>query len=195
VFSIKNILKKTKHFIIYRVLHIDDTPHRIALGIGLGFFVAWTPTIGFQMALVLLLATAFKANRLVGLPIVWISNPFTIAPIFFPNYWIGRKLLSLFGQRPELTYTQLKDLFSTLRGPGYIVHHFWEPETWRNIWQIILEFLNISLDLWVGSLLVGAFLGIIFYIISYKLIVWYRTHHPRGRRFMLKLQRKKQTLE
>ena len=48
-------LWQTERFIKYRVLHVDDTPHRIALGVALGFFVTWTPTIGVQIVLILLL--------------------------------------------------------------------------------------------------------------------------------------------
>ena len=192
MFSIKNIIRKIERFVIYRILHVDDTPHRIALGIALGFFVAWTPTLGFQMILVLLLATTFKANRAVGIPIVWISNPLTIAPIYFPNYWLGHKLLSIFGDRPKLSYEQLAEMFSELHGLGYILNHFFEAQTWKNIGDVFLKFLNIGLDLWVGSVLIGIVLGLLTYFLSYKWIVWYRTVHPRGRGFMLKLQRRKQ---
>ena len=78
-----NLIKK---FVIHKILHIDDTPHRLALGVALGVFIGWTPTIGFQSALVILMALIFKANKVVGLPFVWISNPFTLIPIYWPNY-------------------------------------------------------------------------------------------------------------
>ena len=51
---IRKIIRQIEHFIVYRILHADDTPHRLALGIALGVFVAWTPTVGLQMVLVLL---------------------------------------------------------------------------------------------------------------------------------------------
>ena len=53
------IANRLKTFFIYRVLHVDDTPHRIALGVAAGIFIAWTPTIGFQMLLTILLAIAW----------------------------------------------------------------------------------------------------------------------------------------
>ena len=79
------VWQRLKDFIVHKVLRLDDTPHRIALGVAIGFFVTWTPTIGIQMILVVALATLLKANKLVGVPFVWISNPFTIVPIYGPN--------------------------------------------------------------------------------------------------------------
>jgi hypothetical protein len=39
-----------------KFLMLDDTPHRIALGIAIGVFVAWTPTVGVQMLAVIPIA-------------------------------------------------------------------------------------------------------------------------------------------
>ena len=75
--------RRAQRFVKYRILHVDDTPHRIALGVAIGMFVAWTPTIGFQMGLTVLLCALFRANKLVGVPLVWISNPLTIIPVYF----------------------------------------------------------------------------------------------------------------
>jgi len=87
------IAKRIEKFFIYRVLHVDDTPHRIALGVAVGIFVTWTPTIGFQMILTVLLSWLLGANKLVGVPFVWISNPVTLPPIYGPNCYVGSLIL------------------------------------------------------------------------------------------------------
>ena len=87
------IYRKVRDFFIYRVLHVDDTPHRIALSVAIGIFVTWTPTIGLQMIITVLLCWLFRANKVVGVPFVWISNPLTIVPIYYPNYVVGCWLL------------------------------------------------------------------------------------------------------
>jgi len=181
MFSIRTILRRSERFVIYRILHADDTPHRLAMGIAVGFFIAWTPTIGFQMALVVLLASLLKVNRLVGVPIVWISNPFTLVPIYYPNYRIGRFLLSLFGTRPELTMEQMKKLLAGLTDRNLLAEHLADPDRWRNLWKLCVELLNLSIDLWVGSIVVGLIVGILSYILSYRFIVWYRANHPLHR--------------
>ena len=76
------IWRKSRRFIVHRVLHADDTPHRIALGVAAGLFIGLTPTVGFQMVLAVALAAALRANKVVCIPMVWITNPFTIIPIY-----------------------------------------------------------------------------------------------------------------
>lgn len=82
-------LAKAKDFIVHRVLHADDPPDRIALGIAVGLFVAFLPIIGVKTGLALLLAWLLRANKAVSVPLVWLSNPITIVPMSYPGYWLG----------------------------------------------------------------------------------------------------------
>ena len=181
-------LRKTfwqvERFVVYRVLHADDTPHRLALGIALGFFIAWTPTIGLQMILVVLAASLCRANRVVGLPIVWISNPLTAVPIYFVNYTVGGMFVGLFGERQIRTYEQIKNVVGDLTRPG---RHVFDAEFWHGIYNALL---GLSVELWVGSIIVGLLLGVISYVVSYRGIVWYRTHSPLFHRRRRLLRRK-----
>jgi len=183
--NFRKILNKIKHFILYSVLHVDDTPHSIALGIALGIFVAWTPTLGFQMLLVLLLTAIFHANGRVALPFVWISNPFTFFIIYFPNFWLGHHLLSLFIDRSNANFDRALE---SLHKPLQAVNKFFQGTTPQQLTNFLLE---NSLDLWIGSIIMGLFLGSISYILSFKAIVWYRTHHPRGKRLVLEMSHQK----
>lgn len=183
---IKKIAGRIERFVVYRILHVDDTPHRLALGIALGVFLAWTPTIGLQMILVVLLAAALRANARVAVPVVWISNPLTLVPIYLPNYWLGHNLLRLFTDRPEPDYASLKELLARAAHPGEMFSHF--SDYWEQIFRLLL---SISFDLWLGSIIIGLVLGGITYIVCYRFIVWYRTHTPRGRRFSLQMLRRK----
>jgi uncharacterized protein (DUF2062 family) len=47
-----------------------------------GGFVAFTPTIGFQTTVALILATLLKANRPAAVVLVWINNLLTIVTCF-----------------------------------------------------------------------------------------------------------------
>ncbi len=187
--SILKILVSIRRFLIYRVLHVDDTPHRLSLGIALGLFVAWTPTIGLQMMLVILLASLLGANRRVGVPVVWVSNPLTLAPVYYPSYLLGRFLIGRFVDRPALEYNQINEMLGNLRSFSYIVSHLFEPEFWRETMSLLVK---LGVELWVGSLIIAFIVGGIGYIVSYRIIVWYRTSHPRGRRFMARLKLRKQ---
>ena len=169
-----------KQFVLQKILHADDTPHRLAMGVGLGIFVAWTPTIGFQMIIVLLLASLFKANKAVGVPLVWISNPFTLIPIYYPNYLLGRWLMSVFIKRPYLDKEQFAHVLGQLQGLADSLKHLHKTQFLHNLTELFTTFLKVSLDLWVGSIIIGLVLGIVSYIGTYRLIVWYRIKHGRS---------------
>jgi hypothetical protein len=123
----------------HHVLHIDDPPHRLALGAAIGMFVAFTPTVGFQMILVVFLAWLLGANKAIGVPLVWISNPLTIPPLFYLGYTLGRYLLG---------WDQLgQEWWATLSDPP---GGWWEM-TWF-YWDRTVE---IAWPLWLGCILVG----------------------------------------
>ncbi|MCE5278024.1 MAG: DUF2062 domain-containing protein [Planctomycetaceae bacterium] len=161
------IVDKVKNFVVHKILRLDDTPHRIALGVAIGIFVTWTPTIGAQMVLVVALCTLFRANKVVGVPLVWLSNPFTLVPVYGPNYWAGVQVMKLFGR--EYTWQAFWNAFKTAlqSTPTWYekVQHWWgalDP---------------ILVPLWVGSVLVGAVLGIIAYVATYYGVIGYRALH------------------
>jgi len=151
------IARKIKNFFIYRVLHVDDTPHRIALGVGIGMFITWTPTIGLQMILVVALSWLLGANKLVGVPFVWISNPFTLVPIYYPNYLIGRVILSSNCPDP--------DFIKAASAGGSVLNRMkvWWAETY-----------NVLAPLWLGSMIVALVIGILSYGLIYYAVIKYR---------------------
>lgn len=183
--SPRKIAINVQRFVVYRLLHADDTPHRLALGVALGIFIAWTPTIGLQMILVLLFAPLLRANGRVGLPLVWISNPLTFPIIYYPNYALGRYLVGIFRDGAVLTFDEIVHMLGSLQSSA---SHFYEAAFWRELAQVLLK---LGMELWVGSTIMALFLGVISYIVSYKLIVWYRLHTPLGRRHAAKLERSK----
>jgi len=71
------------------LLSIDDTPHRIALAFAIGVFLAFTPLLGLQTILALLLAFLLGLNRPAVLVGVFVSNPWTLVPIYTFAAWIG----------------------------------------------------------------------------------------------------------
>lgn len=157
------IARRLKNWFIYRVLHVDDTPHRIALGVAIGIFITWTPSIPFQMILVVALSTLFGANKFVGVPFVWISNPLTLVPVYGPNYLVGCWLLGSKGEG-------FSALIDATKLSGNIIEV--TKAFWGAIWQIFWE-------LWLGSLVVAAILGIVTYVVMRRVIVAYRRYRHR----------------
>ncbi len=151
-------LRTARTFTYRRVLHADDPPHKLALGGAIGMFVALTPTVGFQMAENVFLAWLLRANKAIGVPIVWITNPATMVPIYYFCYVIGRTIL----------------------GVKAVHHHWWQqfshpPAGWWDgvafYWTRLME---IAVPLWVGCVAVGLVLACLTYYLLYYSICVYR---------------------
>jgi hypothetical protein len=63
-----------------------------SMAVALGVFCAFIP-VPFQMLIAAVLAIWLRANILVAVPMVWISNPVTMGPMFYFCYLIGVELL------------------------------------------------------------------------------------------------------
>jgi uncharacterized protein (DUF2062 family) len=118
----------------------------IAGGAAIGMFVGFMPVLG-QMLIAAALAIFFRVNLPLATMTVWISNPLTIAPIYFFSYKLGAWVLDI----PL------------------------EPHAFTMTWQWFThEFLVIWQPVLVGSLISGviaALLAILFVRLFWRLIV------------------------
>lgn len=140
------------------MLHADDPPHRIALGVAIGVFFTFTPFIGVQMALVVGAAWLLRANKVVGLPLVWVSNPATFVPIFYPCYLIGRTILGWDGVGKEWW----GELASPPPGFAAATQFYWDRT------------MEIFSPLMLGCLIVGVPLSIFSYLATRIAVERYR---------------------
>lgn len=152
---LKRQAARLKTFVVDKILGVHDSPHRIALGVAIGIFVAWTPTIGFQMALALALSTLFRANKVVGVPLVWISNPATLW-IYIPNYILGCRLLGVTPTTDRLLAALVK---------AFGINESGLKERFLTVVQTLWDVLA---PLMLGSVIIGAALGALCYAATYK---------------------------
>lgn len=68
-------------------LNVDE--YALARGIAVGMFVGLTPTVGIQTILMMLGSMTFRANFLAAFAVSWVSNPLTMAPLYFGFNRIG----------------------------------------------------------------------------------------------------------
>lgn len=66
----------------------------VAWGVSVGLFVAFIP-VPFQMPLAAALAILIGCNLPISVVVVWVSNPVTMAPMFFAAYKLGAWILSV----------------------------------------------------------------------------------------------------
>ncbi|MCK5720720.1 MAG: DUF2062 domain-containing protein [Thiomargarita sp.] len=66
----------------------------LAGGTAVGLFIAFIP-FPMQMLLAATAAILFKVNLPLSVSLVWVTNPFTIPPVFYFNYKLGTMLLTI----------------------------------------------------------------------------------------------------
>lgn len=151
--------RQFRRFLVLRVLHADDPPRRLALGAAAGLCVAFTPTVGVQMVAAAALAWVMRGNKAVAVAMVWITNPLTIVPIYYPCYWLGAHLT------------------------GYeMVHISWweelvDPPTagwWDTVAYMWGHFMEVAVPLWVGCVFVALILATVGYFVTYHVVCAYR---------------------
>lgn len=165
------------HFIKYRILHVNDSPNRIAMGVAIGLFVGWTPLIGLHTLIVLPLAVIMRANKPVALVCVWVTNIFTAMPIYYFNCLIGRFLFGTKGGEQELIRREIHGLLKNILSFSDIGAFLYRADFWDKFWKLIV---NIRAELWLGSLTVGTIVSVIAYFTFYYLITWYQKTHPHS---------------
>jgi uncharacterized protein (DUF2062 family) len=77
------------------VISTNDSPKKIAFSFAMGIFIGLSPLIGFHTALGIGAALLFRTNRFVTIVAVYISNPWTVVPIYTFSTWLGAKLLGI----------------------------------------------------------------------------------------------------
>lgn len=153
------IYRKFRKFLIHNVLHADDTPHRIAVGIAVGVFVGLTPTVGFQMVIAVAVAAALRANKVVCIPMVWITNPVTLVPIYAACFRIGSALTGLGAATASHEATaQLTSLEAAGGMDRWVELGFWK--------ELLQTITRVGAELWVGCLFVGSIAAVIAYFAS-----------------------------
>lgn len=85
--------------------------HCVAKAFGIGLFCAFMP-MPFQMAMACAAAIILSANLPLSVALVWVSNPITIAPIFYGSYKVGSWLLA--SPKWQIQEYTLNALYSSL---------------------------------------------------------------------------------
>jgi uncharacterized protein (DUF2062 family) len=159
--SAKNSTGKKKKGIIHRILTADSSPHRAALGVAIGLFIAMTPTIGLQMILAGGLAAALRANKALSVSFVWITNALTSVPIFLFNYTVGCWLLRK-ESRSSVFYQFIGNMLN-LKDSGI-----------EKVQAARLLAEGFLLPLWVGSLTVAVVLASLSYFLVRTAVTQYQ---------------------
>ena len=76
-----------------RAAYSRGSGRSVAGGAALGIFIGLGPTFGFQMIPAAFFAALLRVNIVAAVAGVWITNPFTVLPIYYFEYLVGKHLL------------------------------------------------------------------------------------------------------
>ncbi len=127
----------------------------IAGGLSLGLFIAFTPTIPFQMLLSALGAIWFRVNFPIAIAACWVTNPFTAVWIYLMEYRLGKAVME-----------KLPDIF-------FVVSEFENIGAFRRIF-------SHATYVWIG----GTIFGLLAALLAYAgiQILWRLLQEGKNRR-------------
>ena len=149
---------------------------QISLATAVGLFWALTPLVGIQMMLIGATWTVFRLFRLrfslpIGAAWAWLTNPFTIPPLFYAFYYSGVFLFRLLGQNLQaVSFATFETVIfkamdmSLLDGSVYWVRYMVEDLGWPML---------------AGSFLIGVPIAILGYPICTRLVNGYRRNQAQ----------------
>lgn len=159
---LRRVLKLTTspRTLLRSVLALDDSPHAIALGVAIGIFVGLTPSVGIQTVLVLALIFIcrpfFYFNGTAAMASTYVSNPLTMAPMYYFWYRLGAWFLP--NADADVNFDALLQ-FEGLAG-------WWESTSTLAV--------QVGFPMLIGALLTAPFGAAIAYPLTHHLVRWFR---------------------
>ncbi len=139
-----------------RLLRAKGSVHHIAAGVAAGVLGGLNPIYGIQMLTAGVAAVLLRGNVWVAMLASWVANPITYPFFWLAEWWVGRALLE--GQWPKDLWPDFADLFT--------------DANWADIWHLLKPML-------VGYPVVALVVSALFYVVSCRVVRYYRTHHPQ----------------
>ena len=126
-----------------QVIKLRESPHKVALAFATGVFIGMSPLLGLHTLIGFAVVWIFKLNPFATLAGVYVTNPWTVVPIYTFSTWVGTQCLGLEQIIPEIDWSNLSfiNLLNDL-----------EP--------LLMPFI-------IGTLLMGSVMSVISYIIIY----------------------------
>ncbi len=152
--------------VVRYLVHQRASPEAIARGMAIGLIITFTPTVGIQIALAIVFATLFNANRISAILPVWLTNVFTVPPTYAFTYWVGSHAFP----RKGYTFVSVRNQLSKL----ILRHDFYRLDLhFRDFYELCKD---IFVPMMVGGLVVGTVAAAVGYPLTLR---WVRRHRAR----------------
>lgn len=128
------------------MLSIRETPHRLSLAFAAGVFIGMSPLLGMHTILGIFVAYVFKLNKLATIVGVYITNPWTIIPIYTFSTFVGARCLGVNRILPSIDWSNI------------------------TVSALMNDFSPLLMPFVIGSLIVGAVSSAISYFIILRVV-------------------------
>ncbi len=149
-------------------VHLEDTPHRIALGSSCGLACTYLPILG-QMLIGMAIARVLRGNVLASLPWTWITNPFTTVPLWYGCYRLGLWITP--GAWADVSFERLRAMIDQASSKG-----------WRDgIGSIYAVLRDVYVPMFAGAMVLGLASALIGYVLIRAAVVRLQARRERRR--------------
>ncbi len=159
--------QRLKKLVVHQILGVADTPHRIAWGVFIGSVIAFTPTLGLQIVFYLTVATLLRANKVSGIPILFVSNPFTAVPLYWFTWKVGDTVMNAEPKGQSEGAAQVAERMREAESNAEetdLLTDIWTEEFWVDVGETLLA---MGAELWVGGLIIGLITAVPCYFLTY----------------------------
>lgn len=136
------------------LISMQGNPSKIALSLALGIFIGVMMPVGMQMAVAIPLAMLFNVNIIITVTATFITNPFTIIPLYYAIIKIGEFLTQI-----KISWVKIEAIIKN-------------PEM-KNFLALGYESLIVF---FTGSFTLGLITSVFLYLITLRLIKNYRAN-------------------
>lgn len=136
-----------------RLVRLPSTPHRIALGVGLGMLIGSIPLIPSQMVLAGVVAWLLRASPTAAVIATLYSNPVTFGPLYAIFFAIGSFLL------PSMQVAL--------------------PDDAANLTSLLAMGWDVYLVLCAGGVVFGAAAGVLAYVVTHRMVTAHQQRRVR----------------
>jgi len=150
------------------IIKAKPTRNEFRIGVALGLFVGLTPTVGVQMYVCLFFWLLFKKikkdwnfNLPTSIAMVWVTNPFTVVPIYYIFFRIGIWFQSLYGTDSPLQGIEFFEMriLDIQKAPTFLLQ-------FQEIGKFL--FYDTGIPLFLGSLFIAIPTTLIAFFYSQK---------------------------
>ncbi len=127
-----------------KLVRLKDKPHTVALGLAIGVFVGFTPTIPIQTYIALAFAVLFRGSKIAAIMGVWISNPLNMAAFYYLDFKVGKWILHSQVAFKPMDYS---------------------------VFTLLQEAQKMIKVMMVGGIFLGIPAGILTYLLTYQLVL------------------------